>query len=209
MLKRLIDVAGSMFGLILFSPIMLVTAVAIKATSPGPVIFRQARVGLRGRPFQFFKFRSMAVNSDDRIHREYVANLIEGKLDTINKGDVDRPLYKLRDDPRITKVGRFIRKTSIDELPQLVNVLKGDMSLVGPRPPLPYEAEKYESWHLRRVLEVRPGITGLWQVYGRSSTSFDEMVRLDLNYVRNASLWVDIRLLFATVRVLLGHRGAA
>ena len=208
-LKRLIDVAGSMFGLILFSPIMLVTAVAIKATSPGPVIFRQARVGLRGRPFQFFKFRSMAVNSDDRIHREYVANLIEGKLDAINKGDVDRPLYKLRDDPRITKVGRFIRKTSIDELPQLVNVLKGDMSLVGPRPPLPYEAEKYESWHLRRVLEVRPGITGLWQVYGRSSTSFDEMVRLDLNYVRNASLWVDIRLLFATVRVLLGHRGAA
>ena len=106
-------------------------------------------------------------------------------------------------------MGRFIRKTSIDELPQLVNVLKGDMSLVGPRPPLPYEAEKYESWHLRRVLEVRPGITGLWQVYGRSSTSFDEMVRLDLNYVRNASLWVDIRLLFATVRVLLGHRGAA
>ena len=209
MLKRSIDVVGSLLALILFSPVMLVAAIAIKATSPGPVIFRQARLGLRGRSFQFYKFRSMVANSDDRAHREYVANLIEGNLDVINKGDADRPLYKMKDDPRVTKVGRFIRKTSIDELPQLFNVLKGDMSLVGPRPPLPYEAEKYESWHLRRILEIRPGITGPWQVYGRSSTSFDQMVRLDLGYIRGCSLWLDIKLLLATVWVLLGHRGAA
>lgn len=208
-LKRSLDVAGALIGLILFSPVMLVAAIAVKATSPGPVIFRQSRVGLRGRPFQFLKFRSMRADSDDRIHREYVSNLIDGKLDTINMGDAGRPLYKLKGDPRVTAVGRIIRKTSIDELPQLLNVLKGDMSLVGPRPPLSYEAEKYESWHLRRVLEIRPGITGLWQVYGRSSTSFDEMVRLDLKYIRSASLWLDFKLLLATVRVLLGHHGAA
>lgn len=206
-LKRLIDVAGSMFGLILFSPIMLVTAVAIKATSPGPVIFRQARVGLRGRPFQFFKFRSMAVNSDDRIHREYVANLIEGKLDAINKGDVDRPLYKLRDDPRITKVGRFIRKTSIDELPQLWCVLKGEMSLVGPRPALEREVTRY-SLDDRRRLEALPGLTCTWQVSGRSDIPFPEQLRMDVEYIEGQSLKQDVKLLLKTIPAVATGRGA-
>jgi len=126
----------------------------------------------------------------------------------VNQGSENRPLYKIQSDPRTTPVGRFIRKTSLDELPQLFNVLKGDMSLVGPRPPLPYEAEKYQSWHFRRVLQVRPGITGLWQVEGRSTTSFDDMVRLDLRYIRNWSLWLDLKILLKTIKVVLRRDGA-
>ena len=177
-------------------------------SSPGPIIFRQKRLGKGGRPFVFLKFRSMRTDCDDKAHREYVANLIEGNLDKINQGDADNPLYKMAVDPRITKVGRFIRKTSLDELPQLFNVLKGDMSLVGPRPPLPYEAEKYQPWHLRRILEVQPGITGLWQIEGRSTTSFDDMVRLDLRYAQMSSFWFDLRIILRTVLVLFGSRGA-
>jgi exopolysaccharide biosynthesis polyprenyl glycosylphosphotransferase len=206
--KRTVDVFASLCALIILMPLMLLIAVAIGVSSPGPVIFRQTRLGRGGTPFVFYKFRSMRADADDRIHREYVANLIEGNLESINQGDEERPLYKLSADPRITAVGRFIRRTSLDELPQLFNVLKGDMSLVGPRPPLPYEAEKYQSWHLRRLLEVRPGITGLWQVEGRSTTSFDDMVRLDLRYVRNRSLRLDLKILLKTVRVLFGSRGA-
>ena len=175
--KRAIDIIGSIVLLILASPLMLVTAIAIKLTSPGPVIFRQMRIGRRGKPFPFYKFRSMRCDNDDAIHREYVENLIQGRHDQINEGDADKPVYKLRSDTRITAVGRIIRRTSIDELPQLFNVLKGEMSLVGPRPPIPYEIEKYQPWHMRRLQEVRPGITGLWQVEGRSKTTFDDMVR--------------------------------
>jgi lipopolysaccharide/colanic/teichoic acid biosynthesis glycosyltransferase len=208
-LKRALDVIGTIGLLLLLSPLMLLIALAVAATSPGPVIFRQVRVGKRGVPFIFYKFRSMYCTADDRVHREYVAKLINGDLDEINQGEPAKPLYKMQDDPRITRIGRLLRKTSMDELPQLFNVLKGDMSLVGPRPPLPYEAEKYQSWHLRRVLEIKPGITGLWQVNGRSKTSFDDMVRLDLRYLRTCSLPLDVAILLKTVKVVLQGHGAS
>jgi len=207
-LKRVMDIIGACVGLILFSPILFLTAAAIKLTSPGPIIFKQSRFGKKGNQFPFYKFRSMYFNTDDQIHREYVANLIKGDLEKIDQGDGDKHLYKMKSDPRITSVGKFIRKTSIDELPQFLNVLKGEMSLVGPRPPLPYEVEKYEPWHLRRILEVKPGITGLWQVDGRSKTSFDDMVRLDLRYVRTWSLWLDVKILLKTVNAVLHPQGA-
>jgi exopolysaccharide biosynthesis polyprenyl glycosylphosphotransferase len=209
LLKRAVDLAGAAALILLLSPLMLVTALAIALTSTGPVIFRQVRLGRRGTPFVFYKFRSMVTDADDQIHREFVRNLINGKHREVNQGDPDNPLYKLAADPRITRVGAFIRAMSIDELPQLFNVLKGDMSLVGPRPPLAYEAEKYQSWHLRRVLEIRPGITGLWQVEGRSRTSFDDMVRLDLRYIRNSSLLLDLKILLKTVLVVIRREGAA
>jgi lipopolysaccharide/colanic/teichoic acid biosynthesis glycosyltransferase len=207
-LKRAVDIAGALAALVLLSPLMLIIATAIAATSPGPVIFKQVRLGRKGAPFLFYKFRSMKIDSDDRIHREYVAKLIDGSHDQINQGDSTDPLYKIKADPRVTRVGGIIRATSIDELPQLFNVLKGDMSLVGPRPPLPYEAEKYQSWHLRRILEIRPGITGLWQVEGRSKVSFDDMVRLDLQYIRTWSPLLDVRILLKTVLVVLRRDGA-
>ena len=207
-LKRAMDIAGSLVGLVLLSPLMLVTAIAIKTTSAGPVIFRQLRLGQRGIHFAFYKFRSMRANGDDQIHRDYVTHLIKGDLEKVNQGDEGTPLYKMKSDPRVTAVGKIIRKTSIDELPQFFNVLRGEMSLVGPRPPIPYEVEKYESWHLRRILEVKPGITGLWQVDGRSTISFDDMVRLDLRYVQNWSLWLDIKILLKTAKVVLFPRGA-
>ena len=151
----------------------------------------------------------MAAGGDDRIHRAYVADLIDGKPDPReSSGDTGQRLYKLQSDPRITPVGRFIRKTSIDELPQLFNVLKGDMSLVGPRPPIPYEAARYQAWHLRRLLSAKPGMTGLWQVEGRSKVSFDEMVRMDLRYIRDCSLDMDLRILAKTVKVVLRCEGA-
>jgi len=193
---------------VLLAPVMVATALAIALTSPGPVIFRQIRLGKRGKPFVFYKFRSMVADADDQIHRQYVASLINGMHTDVNQGDASNPLYKLRSDPRITRLGSFIRATSIDELPQLFNVLKGQMSLVGPRPPLPYEAEQYQSWHLRRVLEIRPGITGMWQVEGRSRTSFDEMVRLDLRYIQNRSLLLDLRILAKTVLIVARRDGA-
>jgi lipopolysaccharide/colanic/teichoic acid biosynthesis glycosyltransferase len=193
---------------VLVSPLMIVIAVAVKLSSPGPIIFKQQRVGRGGVPFKFYKFRSMRTDGDDSAHREYVAKLIAGKLNEINQGEADNPVYKMRGDKRITPIGKIIRKTSIDELPQLINVLKGEMSLVGPRPPIPYEAEKYESWHMRRLQEVRPGLTGLWQVEGRSKTSFDDMVRLDLRYIRNWSLWLDFKILFKTVAVVVRCDGA-
>ena len=206
--KRVMDIVGSLVGLMLFSPLMFFAAIAIKITSPGPIIFKQYRFGKKGIRFPFYKFRSMQWSVDDKIHREYVANLIKGNLNKINQGDEKEPLYKMKSDNRVTKVGRIIRKLSIDELPQFFNVLKGEMSLVGPRPPIPYEVEKYEAWHLRRVLEVKPGITGLWQVDGRSKTSFDDMVRLDLRYAQNWSLWLDIKILLKTVRAVIRPKGA-
>jgi exopolysaccharide biosynthesis polyprenyl glycosylphosphotransferase len=207
-LKRSLDVAGAFVALLLLSPLMLAIAIAVAVTSRGPVIFKQVRLGKRGVPFTFYKFRSMYCNADDQVHRDYVAKLIAGDEEAVNQGSDAKPHYKMKDDPRITRVGRLIRKTSMDELPQLFNVLRGDMSLVGPRPPLPYEAEKYQSWHLRRVLEVKPGITGLWQVNGRSKTSFDEMVRMDLRYTRNCSLTLDLKILLKTVKVVLRGDGA-
>jgi lipopolysaccharide/colanic/teichoic acid biosynthesis glycosyltransferase len=206
--KRCVDVVGALALLVLFTPIMLVTAAAIALTSHGSVIFRQTRLGQGGVPFVFYKFRSMRSDVDDRIHRQYIERLIDGELDDINQGDSQRPLYKIKMDPRVTRIGRFLRKTSIDELPQLFNVLKGEMSLVGPRPPIAYEVRRYQPWHLRRILGIKPGITGLWQVAGRSRTSFDEMVRLDLRYIRERSLALDICILIRTVYVVLKCDGA-
>jgi len=207
-LKKVIDIAGALFGITLLSPIMLIAGLAVKISSSGPVIFQQMRLGFKGYRFPFYKFRSMYWNMDDQIHREYVTHLIEGQLEKINQGEKGSPFFKMKDDPRITRVGKIIRSLSIDELPQLFNVLKGDMSLVGPRPPLPYEVEKYKPWHLRRILEMKPGITGLWQVSGRSKTTFDEMVRLDLRYVQNWSIWLDLKILVKTVREVFFLRAA-
>lgn len=206
--KRVIDILGAIAGLAILSPIMIATALLIKKGSAGPVIFKQIRLGAKGVPFTFYKFRSMYTDSNDQIHREYVLKLISGDNDSINNGDTENPVFKITSDPRITPIGKFIRKTSIDELPQLFNVLKGDMSLVGPRPPLGYEAETYKTWHLRRILEMKPGITGLWQVEGRSRTEFDDAVRLDLRYLQTWSLLLDIKILFKTVKEVLKCRGA-
>jgi lipopolysaccharide/colanic/teichoic acid biosynthesis glycosyltransferase len=209
LLKRASDVGGSLCGLILLSPLMLAVGLAVKISSPGPVIFTQTRVGMKGLRFPFHKFRSMYWNTDDQVHREYVSNLIAGRLEKINQGEGDRSFFKMKDDSRITRVGRMLRRLSLDELPQLFNVLKGEMSLVGPRPPLIYEVEKYKPWHLRRILEVKPGITGLWQVSGRSTTTFDEMVRLDLRYVRNWSFFLDLKIILLTLREAIHPKGVA
>lgn len=208
LLKRGVDIVGSIIGIFIFMPVMLITALAIKVTSTGPVIFSQIRLGKHGAPFTFYKFRSMHVNMDNQLHRDYVHDFINGRHEKINQGDAEQPIYKIKSDPRITKVGKFIRKTSIDELPQFFNVLKGDMSLVGPRPPLPYEAEKYQAWHLRRILDMKPGITGLWQVEGRSKTQWDDTVRLDIRYIKNWSLLFDLKILLRTFKEVLKCRGA-
>ena len=205
--KRVIDVLGATIILAVVSPLMIAAAAAIKLTSPGPIIFRQERIGLFGNRFTFLKFRSMVVNNDPEIHQTYIKGLI--KNGTAAHGDEhDDPVYKIKDDPRVTPVGKFLRKTSMDELPQLINVLKGEMSLVGPRPPIPYEIMEYEIWHKRRILDVKPGITGLWQVKGRSRTTFDEMVRLDLKYIRECSLWLDLKILLKTPLAVFSSRGA-
>lgn len=204
--KRLFDVVGALLMLVLLSPLMLLTAAAVAASSRGPVIFRQVRLGQGGRPFEFYKFRSMVADGDSAVHREFVTSLIKGSPVVV--GESGAPVYKLRGDPRVTPVGRLIRKASIDELPQLLNVLRGEMSLVGPRPPLPYEAEQYSAWHLRRILDMKPGITGLWQVDGRSRVPFDEMVRMDLRYSRQCSLRLDLRILLKTIVVVLRCDGA-
>lgn len=206
--KRAIDITGSLFGLLLLWPIFLVIAALVKFTSKGPILFRQRRVGQHGTAFTFLKFRSMYTNNDSKIHQEYVASLIKGNAERKPTQNGKGGIYKLTNDPRITPLGRFLRKTSLDELPQLLNVLKGDMSLVGPRPPVPYEFEKYDIWHRRRVIEVKPGITGLWQVMGRSRTTFDEMVRLDLNYAKSWSIWMDVKILARTPMAVVAGDGA-
>lgn len=198
-LKRSMDIIGSLAALVFFLPLFAVIAVAIKLTSKGPVLFRQQRLGQYGKNFTFLKFRSMHVQNDHSIHKEYVKRFIAKELGLGHNGEKGKPtVYKLTRDPRITPVGRFLRKTSLDELPQFLNVLLGDMSLVGPRPPLPYEFAAYDIWHRRRLLAVRPGITGLWQVEGRSRVTFDEMVRLDLRYADAASFWLDVKILLRT-----------
>lgn len=206
-IKRLIDIAGSLTALTLGAPTFLAIAIAIKLTSKGPMFFKQKRIGQYGVWFTFLKFRSMYFQNDAKIHQEYVRRFISGK-DDCKQADGNGGAYKLQDDPRVTPLGRFLRKTSLDELPQFLNVLRGDMSLVGPRPPIPYEIEAYDLWHRRRFLEVKPGITGLWQVKGRSKLKFDEMVRLDLKYAKEWSLGLDLKILLATPRAVLFGEGA-
>jgi len=206
-LKRALDVVGSASLLVLLAPLFLLIAALVKLTSHGPVFFRQLRVGAQARPFTMLKFRSMRVNASAAIHQEYVRAFIKGDGKAAGQS-ATLPVFKLTSDPRITPMGRFLRKTSLDELPQLWNVLCGSMSLVGPRPPLQYEVAEYKAWHCRRVLEAKPGITGLWQVAGRSRTTFDEMVRLDLRYARNCSLWNDVKILLATPGAVIAGKGA-
>lgn len=207
-LKRGIDIVGSIVGLILFSPLFLLIPLLIKFSSRGPVFFRQKRLGRFGKEFIFIKFRTMYTDNNPEIHRQYVKSLIERKEQSAAVDKGGKPVFKIVNDPRIIPCGRFLRKTSMDELPQFLNVLKGDMSLVGPRPPIPYEVAEYDTWHRRRILEVQPGVTGIWQVYGRSRTTFDEMVRLDLQYIREQSLWLDIKLLLKTPIAVLFGSGA-
>lgn len=197
-LKRTMDVVGSLILLILFLPLFVVIAAAVKATSRGPVFFRQKRVGQYGQCFTFLKFRSMRDRNDQSAHMQYVQQMIAGSAERVSANGDGEGVYKLVHDPRITPLGRFLRRTSLDELPQFLNVLKGDMSLVGPRPPIPYELAAYQTWHRRRVLDVKPGITGLWQVTGRSRVSFDDMVRLDLLYANFWSVWLDFKILVRT-----------
>jgi len=204
--KRLMDIAGSLMALAFCLPLFLIVAIAIKRTSKGPVFFCQRRLGLHGRTFNLLKFRSMYENSDAEIHQKFTADFIADK-GTCGQLAEGAP-YKITIDPRVTRVGRFLRRTSLDELPQFLNVLKGEMSLVGPRPPVLYEAARYDVWHRTRLLDAKPGITGLWQVYGRSRVKFDEMVRMDLRYAANWSLWLDIRILFLTPRAVLSGSGA-
>jgi lipopolysaccharide/colanic/teichoic acid biosynthesis glycosyltransferase len=207
-MKRMMDVAGSALALIIGAPVFLAIAIAIKVTSKGPIFFRQRRIGQHGTPFVFLKFRSMYVGNDATIHKEYVTQLINGKAKRHASESNGEEVFKLTRDPRITRVGGFLRRTSLDELPQFINVLRGDMSLVGPRPPVPYEVEAYDLWHRRRLLEAKPGITGLWQVTGRSKVTFDEMVRLDLHYARTWSPWMDVKILLRTPGAVVQGGGA-
>ncbi len=207
-LKRAMDLLGSALALIAFLPLFALIALIVKATSKGPVFFRQRRIGQHGKSFVFLKFRSMYVNNDAAVHKKYVQQLIAGKADKQTSTENAEGVYKLTKDPRITRVGAFLRKTSLDELPQFVNVLKGEMSLVGPRPPVPYEVEAYDIWHRRRLLEAKPGITGLWQVGGRSRVKFDDMVRLDLKYARTWSPWMDLKILARTPGAVVLGDGA-
>jgi exopolysaccharide biosynthesis polyprenyl glycosylphosphotransferase len=206
--KRLVDIVGSLALLTILLPVFLVIALAIKLTSKGPVLFRQARLGQYGKKFTFLKFRSMYINNDPSIHEQYVKEFIAGSGDTAQVNGNEQKVFKLTADPRITPIGRFLRKTSLDELPQFWNVLKGDMSLVGPRPPVTYEYERYRLWHRQRLTAVKPGITGLWQVDGRSRVKFDDMVRLDIRYARTRSLWLDLKILLNTPRAVISGDGA-
>jgi lipopolysaccharide/colanic/teichoic acid biosynthesis glycosyltransferase len=201
LLKRVMDIVGSSAAIILLSPLFVFIAIAIKLTSKGPVLFKQERLGQFGKTFTCLKFRSMRADNNHKIHQEFITQVIKGTYSG-NPAEGGAPVYKMTRDPRVTRIGQIIRKTSLDELPQFFNVLKGDMSLVGPRPPIAYEYKEYDIWHRGRVLEVKPGITGLWQVRGRSRVRFDDMVRLDLQYARGWSLWLDIRILLATPRAV-------
>jgi len=206
-IKRAMDVSGSAFALIILSPVFAALAMLIKLTSKGPIFFRQERLGHFQTPFVFLKFRSMYVSTGEEIHKEYVQNFIAGRAEPRSDGG-RRVVYKITDDPRVTWIGKFMRRASLDELPQFWNVFKGEMSLVGPRPPIRYEIEAYDVWHRRRLLESKPGITGLWQVHGRSKTTFDEMVRLDLQYAKHCSPLSDLKILLQTPRAVFSGDGA-
>lgn len=195
--KRLIDIVGSLCGIILLSPLFLIVAILIRLEDPkGKVFFAQERNGKYPKTFKMYKFRSMVHNAEDLLK------------DLMDRNEQTGPVFKINDDPRITKVGKFIRKTSIDELPQLFNVLKGDMSLVGPRPPIPHEVDQYNSYQMQR-LAVKPGLTCIWQVSGRNNIGFDEWVEMDIEYIKTRNLWLDIKLIFKTVGVLFGDDNAS
>jgi lipopolysaccharide/colanic/teichoic acid biosynthesis glycosyltransferase len=206
--KRFMDVVGSVIALTFNAPVFLGIALMIKMSSKGPVFFRQQRIGQHGEPFTFLKFRTMQVNNDPGLHREYVQKLIAGRAEPAPSNGNGHGVYKIKSDPRVTKFGSFLRRTSLDELPQLINVLRGEMSLVGPRPPIKYEVDAYDIWHRSRLLEAKPGITGLWQVNGRSRVKFDDMVRLDIRYARTWSVWLDIKILLQTPHAVLLGEGA-
>lgn len=195
--KRLIDIVGSLGGIILLSPLFLIVAILIKLEDPkGKVFFAQERNGRYPKTFKMYKFRSMVHNAEDLLK------------DLMDRNEQTGPVFKINDDPRITKVGKVIRRTSIDELPQLFNVLKGDMSLVGPRPPIPHEVDQYNSYQMQR-LAVKPGLTCIWQVSGRNNIGFDEWVEMDIEYIKTRNLWLDIKLIFKTVGVLFGDDNAS
>jgi len=206
--KRLLDIVLSLLILALCAPLFLVIMLMIRLDSPGPAIFRQTRVGYQGRSFTLYKFRTMHHGSSEALHRAVIARYMRGEMiGATDAATMPRVLFKLEQDPRITRFGRWLRRWSLDELPQFVNVLRGDMTIVGPRPPLWYEVEHYDTYQRQR-LQVRPGITGIWQVYGRSRVPFTEMVEMDLAYIRQRSLFLDLKLIWLTVGVVLRQRGA-
>lgn len=202
--KRVLDVCLALFSILLFGTLMLVIALGIRISSPGPVFYRQKRIGKDGFPFDMLKFRSMQVRNNMDLHREYVQKLIKHNTGPL---DLGKKSLKTMSDPRITGLGKYLRKFSLDELPQFFNVLKGEMSIVGPRPSLPYEYEVYQDWHKRR-LSVLPGITGLWQVKARNLVPFDEMVLMDLEYIQTMNLWLDIKIIFLTPIEMIRGKGA-
>ena len=200
-LKRSIDVVFASFVIVFGFPFYMMIAALIKLNSSGPVLFVQERVGQGGKKFKFYKFRTMAANNNDETHRNFTENFIKGRVMEKGSSLGQRVVFKIAEDPRVTSVGKFLRKTSLDELPQFINVLRGEMSLVGPRPPIDYEIEHYQEWHKQRLL-AKPGLTGLWQVSGRSAVPFDEMVMLDLYYYENWSLLLDLKIILRTVPVM-------
>jgi len=206
-LKRALDIVAASIGMLVAVPFAAVIAVLIKLSSPGPVLFRQERVGKDGKTFTFYKFRSMRVDNDDSEHRRYIKAFIQGDEEELRKLHKGRNVYKLVGDERVTRVGRFLRRTSLDEIPQLYNVLRGDMSMVGPRPHLPYEVELYKDWHRRRLCGL-PGITGWWQVHGRSRVPFDKAVEMDIWYLEHQSLILDLRIMLRTITKAIVGRGA-
>ena len=207
--KRGVDLVGATVGLLLAGPLMFLVAALVKVDSPGPVFFRQERIGVGGRRFRVWKFRTMRADASDEAHRELIRKLLgNDELEAAHVDGAKRPVYKLVNDQRVTRLGRLLRRSSMDELPQLFNVLSGDMSLVGPRPPIAYEFEQYDHWQFDRLC-VRPGITGLWQVSGRNRLTYRQMCELDVQYVRRWSLWLDLKILFKTVPVVLSNSGRA
>ncbi|QNK55278.1 sugar transferase [Paenibacillus sp. PAMC21692] len=195
-MKRTMDIGGSLAGLLALSPLITMVALLIKLEDPkGPVFFQQTRIGKDGKPFRMYKLRSMSVNAEEKLK------------ELLDKNEINGAMFKMKDDPRITKVGKFIRKTSIDELPQLLNVLKGNMSLVGPRPPLEREVTEYSDYDKQRLM-VTPGCTGLWQVSGRNSLSFHEMVELDIKYIQKKCIWLDIKIMLRTVKAIIAPQDA-
>lgn len=205
--KRALDLFAACIGLMIAAPVAAIVALLIKISSPGPVFFKQSRVGKDGKEFVFYKFRSMRVGADDSSHREYIKLFIEGRDEELKKLQGGAKLYKMTCDERVTFIGKFLRRTSLDELPQLINVLRGEMSMVGPRPHLSYEVELYKDWHKRR-LHGLPGITGWWQIHGRSRVPFDEAVRMDIWYLERQSLVLDLRIMLRTVTKAIVGRGA-
>lgn len=202
-IKRVFDILGALVLIVIFGPLMLIIALAIKIFSPGPILYRQTRVGKDGEPFEMLKFRSMRLENAPDIHREYVRKLI---LENSDPQSLGKKSLKLESDPRITGLGKVMRKLSIDELPQLFNVLRGEMSIVGPRPSLPYEYELFKEWHKQRVL-VLPGITGLWQVTARNKVRFDDQVRIDLDYIQHMNLWLDLKIVLMTPYEMIKGKG--